>query len=116
MNNFVNKNKFIEVYKRNAPNKFILFMYGNFIKKGKLNSSEYIIISIFSILFILIPIFKDDIPIMRTLSLILFSFLGVFVIANIVAIKLNNLRINKIKKILNIDDDEYENLYNKYMK
>lgn len=112
----VNRNRFIEVYNKYAPNKFVQFMYNNFIiNSSTMGMSQIIIVMIFTLLFISILLFKDNIDIIRPLSAIIFSFVGLFVTSNIIVIKYNNNRIKKIMHELNIDHDTYELLRKKYI-
>jgi len=104
--------KIVEVLAKYKPSKYELFMYGLFGNKTfKIVFPGYLFLS-----FLLGFIFMQSNMKSVTLILLITSFivLGLFAITSLIAVQMNNSKIKKIAKELNVSLDEVTYLRTNY--
>jgi hypothetical protein len=117
----VTEEQFLAVYNKHDPNKWVLFVYRYFSKETKKTDKwlSRIIYSILVSLFIL-GFGGTIIKLGRTfIGTITFIFTGILVLlvgVTFPAFLMNNLRIRKIRKELNLTLNEYEFYANVYLR
>lgn len=109
----ISQQDFIKIYVRHQPNKFTKFMYKNFgvTNNDKLTGYQWLLLIIF-VIFNVLGFFTRIIPIVLFPNIVL----GVVVISGFIAVFMNNSRIKKICKELNISRFEFNMYSSRYMK
>jgi len=116
--NKISKEKFIEVYNKHKPNKYISFAYKYILssKNNTISINKNIIIPLIILfMFGFIDVIFNLNSLLVKYSTILFACLlfiiGIYLLS---VTMLNNFRIRKICKELNITINEYTKLVNEY--
>jgi hypothetical protein len=115
----ITKEQFFNAYNQHLPNKWIKFAYKYFSKNNE-NNNFIIKQSIIGLLIILVlfgffgTIFNINPMLIKFITIIYSVILSIFVLYLFSAIILNNIRINKIRKILNVSKEQYNYLANKF--
>jgi hypothetical protein len=113
----VTKKQFISAYNRNLPNGWTKFIFKYFSKETKIKDTWLkkvffsILIAYFLAGFIMTAITGEtDNKIVGRILLVYGSILIFLVLCGFVAVIMNNIRINKIRKELSLSKEEYNML------
>lgn len=121
MTNNISKEKFLETYYNYPPNRWIIFIY-SFFTKNNMNK-ELKLKNVYTFIFIILfligffgVIFNLNKKIILCSIFVYLILLIIFIVSLTIAILMNNYRIKKICKELNINTDEYNKLSKNYFK
>jgi len=109
----ISEQEFLTIYAKNPANKFTRFMYKNFgvTNNNKFTLCQWLLLIIFGV-FNILGFITSIIPIVLFPNIVL----AIVVICGFIAVFMNNFRIRKIRKELNITQEEYDIYVNIYMK
>jgi hypothetical protein len=115
----ITKKNFDAATKKHLPNKWIKFAFKYFSKETeKKNMMLYnsVVLALFSFFLVgfLATIFKFPNSLIGTVTIIYLMFLGVLVLYLLSAVLMNNFRLRKIAKELNITLRQYNILVDKF--
>lgn len=116
----ITKKRFLDTYNENKPNWYVKFIFDNFSNKNEDNGLEIKeVLYLFLIVYFLVgftgTVFNFPRKIIGISTIMYTIFLVVMVFGIYIGVFLNNRRIKKITKKLDIDINEYNKLANKYL-
>lgn len=109
----ISKEKFLEVYNKHLPNKWTTFIYRYFSRTTK-KEDKWLSRSVYGILIVLffLGFIGTILKVYHTfIGIVTFTFTGILILlvgSTLPALIMNNLRIRKIRKELNLSLNEYE--------